>query len=828
MGEKHPDYALTLNNLAMNLYEDMGEYAEAERLLGQALAIRKEVLGDKHPDYVNSLSSLAGFHQTKGEYTRAETLYKEVVATRKEILGERDLEYASALNRLGQLYVHMGDTLRAEPLLRQALAIRKDILGERHRSYAQSLYELGKMYLAKGDYVRAEPFCRQALEVDRKTLGAKHPSVANSLSLLATLYQEMGDYARAEAFVLQALAIDREALGEQHPAYAITLTNAAILYSARGDYQQAERMTRQALAIRERTLPRKHPSYANSLNSMGALCRRRGDDAAATEYYQRGLDVWQQVFGQDNVHCAVGLHNLAVSSIYQRDWQKAESYLQQSLRIRRAVRGEFDPAVAGDLSDLALLSWVKGDYLTAETFSRQAVEAIRQHNDRLAAVQSERQQLARVHTLRDLLDRYLSLTAEANLAGEQVYPQVLAWKGAVSARQRAIRALQRATRGGDKPEVARLYQDLDQATRRLAVLSQLDAADRDHRRKVQELSDAIERLERKLAEISQDFRRQVEQRRRTADDLRRALPAGSVLVDVLVYDHAVPTKEGPMKLITEVRLAAFVVRPDRDRIERVNLGPAQPVTEALNRWRLALQRRFRTEGDARLSAEVRRLVWTPLEKHVGDAKLVLISPDGALTRFPWAALPGAKADSYLIEERALAVIAVPQLLPDLLAERAGPPDEPSLLVVGGVNFDAEAGAVGGDALTRSSPRAAARGSRSSGRGCRERSWRCRPCATPSVAVTRPPVWWTSARTGQPKRPCARPSPDIASCTSPPTATSPPRNCAPPWPKRRDGTNWRPTTCRRGETWLASIRACCRAWCWPAPIGRCIPRETTAS
>ena len=43
LGEKHPDYATSLNNLAM-LHEAMGAYARAEPLLRQALDISQDNL----------------------------------------------------------------------------------------------------------------------------------------------------------------------------------------------------------------------------------------------------------------------------------------------------------------------------------------------------------------------------------------------------------------------------------------------------------------------------------------------------------------------------------------------------------------------------------------------------------------------------------------------------------------------------------------------------------------------------------------------------------------------------------------------------------------
>ena len=55
----------SLNNLAA-LYQDMGDYAKAEPLFRQALEIRKQALGENHPDYANSLNNLAVLYHCPG------------------------------------------------------------------------------------------------------------------------------------------------------------------------------------------------------------------------------------------------------------------------------------------------------------------------------------------------------------------------------------------------------------------------------------------------------------------------------------------------------------------------------------------------------------------------------------------------------------------------------------------------------------------------------------------------------------------------------------------------------------------------------------------
>jgi CHAT domain-containing protein len=155
------------------------------------------------------------------------------------------------------------------------------------------------------------------------------------------------------------------------------------------------------------------------------------------------------------------------------------------------------------------------------------------------------------------------------------------------------------------------------------------------------------------------------------------LPAGAILVDYLEYER---TPRRASKDASEHRrerhLLAFVIRKGREPV-RVKLGPARDVSAAVDAWRRA---RGRTDG-----ARLRRLVWDPVRAHVGDAKLVLVSPDGALGRLPFSALPGEEPGTFLLEEISIAVLPVPRLLPSMLRRKAST-GAVSLLLVGDVDY----------------------------------------------------------------------------------------------------------------------------------------------
>jgi tetratricopeptide (TPR) repeat protein len=691
LGEKHPLYAASLNNLA-ELYREMVDHARAEPLYRQALAIWKEALGEKHPLYATSLNNLALLYQAMGDYARAEPLCRQSLAIRKEALGEKHNQYATSLNNLALLYFTMGDHAKAEPLFRQALAIRKEALGEKRTDYdyyviladyGTSLNNLAELYRRMGDYAKAEPLYRQLLVVDKHTLGETHPHYATDLNNLAMLYEGMGDYAKAEPILRQALAIIKEALGEKHPLYAASLNNLAELYRKMENYARAEPLYRQALAILKEARREKHPDYATILGNLAVLLDNMGDYAKAEPLCRQALAIIKEALGEKHPHYATSLNNLAGLYEAMGNHAEAEPLYLQALAIHKEALGEKHPDYATCLHNLALLYQEMGDYAQAERFLRQGLEISRDNLDLAAAVQSERQQLAMASHLRCTLDAYLDLAPRAKHGGEPAYRPVLAWKGAVFARQRRFRLQRR------HPELADAFAQLESMASRLATLA-FAVPDPEQqatfRRQIEELTEEKERLESDLARRSAAYRQQRQAERLEPERLQAALRADTALVDFLEYTHRSPPPQGKGQWRFERRLAAFVVR--RDSLQQLDLGLAQPIAEHIGRWRAShAVGKAPPEGMADPAAQLRKQLWLPLERHLKGIKVVLVSPDGALNGLPLAALPGAEPGKFLVHEYAFATVAVPQLLPELLQGMSRPAQEPpSLLLAGGIDF----------------------------------------------------------------------------------------------------------------------------------------------
>jgi CHAT domain-containing protein/Flp pilus assembly protein TadD len=232
----------------------MGEYAEAEPLLKEALRIRQKILGREHPDTATSLNNLAAIYLTMADYAKAELLYKEALEIRQKIFGQEHPDTATSLNNLANLYQDTGDYVKAEPLYKEALEIYQKVVGREHRLTATSLSNLAVLYEKKGDYADAESLFKEALAIRQKILGPQHPDTAMILSGLAQLFCDMGEYSKAEPLLKEAQQDFEKALGQDHPLTAVGLQKLAVLELNLGNLAEANQLSRPAYSAGLRAL----------------------------------------------------------------------------------------------------------------------------------------------------------------------------------------------------------------------------------------------------------------------------------------------------------------------------------------------------------------------------------------------------------------------------------------------------------------------------------------------------------------------------------------------------------------------------------------------
>jgi CHAT domain-containing protein/tetratricopeptide (TPR) repeat protein len=376
LGERHPRYATSLNNLGL-LYKDMGEHGKALPLFLEALTLRRQVLGEKHPDYAASLNNLAELYQAMGEHGKALSLYLEALQLRRQALGERHPHYATSLTNLATLYQALGEPGKALPLYLEARRLRRQVLGERHPHYATSLNNLAMFYEAMGEHGKALPLLLEARRLRRQALGEKHPDYAHSLNNLALLYQAMGEHGKALPLYLEARRLRRQVLGEKHPDYATSLTNLAVLYKDMGEHGKALPLFLQARRLRRQVLGEKHPDYASSLNNLALLYQAMGEHGKALPLFEQARDLTRSAVGERHPHYARSLNNLAGVYWEMGDYGKALPLFLEARRLLRQAFGEKHPDYATSLNNLAGLYQAMGEHGKALPLFEQARDLTR-------------------------------------------------------------------------------------------------------------------------------------------------------------------------------------------------------------------------------------------------------------------------------------------------------------------------------------------------------------------------------------------------------------------------------------------------------------------
>ena len=114
-------------------------------------------------------------------------------------------------------------------------------------------------------------------------------------------------------------------------------------------------------------------------------------------------------------------------------------------------------------------------------------------------------------------------------------------------------------------------------------------------------------------------------KRSSHTDLLSALPEQTVVIDLVSYQRV---EQGPKVIGAEgLRVATsyvgFVLKKNR-LVERVDLGLAQPIDDAVRQWRAAIVALRPSPAPATL----RRLLWEPLARDIPPETTVIIAPDG--------------------------------------------------------------------------------------------------------------------------------------------------------------------------------------------------------
>ncbi|HEX7958962.1 MAG TPA: CHAT domain-containing tetratricopeptide repeat protein [Terriglobales bacterium] len=617
-----------------------GKYDEAQSMLEKTLEIREKIIGPDHPDIAFTLTLEANIAYYKSELAKAEKLFERAIAMLETTIGPECPQVATRLNNLASVYQVKSELIKAEALHKRALRIREQSLSPEHPDIAQSLNNLANVYSDLGDSQSAEPLYRRAIAINEKILGPDHINLSYPLQNLGQALIDRSEYEQAEPLLLRALAIREKNLGSDHPTVAVIVHNLAELYKDEGAYARAEELFKRAIDIREKKFGPDHPETAHSLDGLGDI------------YFFEG------------------------------DYPKAEAFYKRSLRIEETAWGKEHPETLKTANKLARLYMAIGKLAEATTFQTRAINGTEQNINLNLAIGSERQKRAYLASLPEQLNQAISL--HVRFAPQDASARDLAATTILRRKGRVLDAVAgslRALRKHSSQEDQKLLDDLEDATARVARLAlngpgklSADA----YNKQLASLVEHKEKLEAAISERSAEFRAQAQPV--TLSAVRASIPSDSALLEFAAYSLFNPRARREAEQHGETHYVAYVLRPDGEVAWR-ELGPTKSMDRAIAALRECLKDPHRSCVQQRARALDAKLM-QPIRGLLGDAKQLLISPDGELNLIPFEALVDEKGH-YLVQRYSISYLTSGR---DLLRTRVARASHDKPVIVANPSF----------------------------------------------------------------------------------------------------------------------------------------------
>jgi tetratricopeptide (TPR) repeat protein len=261
------------------LRHEQGDVTTAEAMYLDIRRMMEEIGQQDDPLYVDVLGNLGNFHLTLERYADADRLLREALAA-EGLQREPDaLDHANLLNNLAHAAHGLEDWVRAADLYMQAQREYERLFPEGNPDLAVVINNRALLEEDRNDPLAALDLHRQSLAVRQKVFGGEHPMIVTAMANVARLTTLHGDASEALEMAQRAVEMaDRvyTAPANRHASAYITLANALFANQRHRDAIAAWKRARELLA----KLDEVPPSVSSYLERVGASICKDSDTQA--------------------------------------------------------------------------------------------------------------------------------------------------------------------------------------------------------------------------------------------------------------------------------------------------------------------------------------------------------------------------------------------------------------------------------------------------------------------------------------------------------------------------------------------------------------------
>lgn len=652
------------------LYNGIGEYQEAEKVVTQALPIA-QAAGDPSAE-AWLLDTIGMSYNERGDRAKALEFYNRSLPLRPaaDLVGR-----VNTLNNIGIAHAWIGDRIKGLQYLNQAATTLAE-LGDRTRR-ASVLNSICVVYNDLSEYKTALNVCNQALQIKRE-VGDK-TGEAVSLNNLASVYASSGQYQKALDAYLQSREIHKT-LGELD-GEGITLHNVGWVYATIGDYEKAidfynqalvplraikyqygiaktmsnigvtyadMKEFRKALDLHLQVLPLQlenndREGRATTLNNIAGCYQNLGDKAKALDYYTQALTLLRA--GGNRRQIANTLRNLGTLHRDAGEIAKALDYLNEAREMSVAIGDR--PGEASALSHLAKLERDRGNLLEAHKLIEAALAATESLRVNLKGQHLRAAFLASTRKYYEFdIDVLMRLHKERPAEGFDAAALQVSEKGRARSLLELLREARAEIRQGVDPALLQRENELrsaiiGRADRQMRLSTgqntqeQITAAARE----IDALTTEYEQLQARIRETSPRYSALTQPAPLNVGEIQKQV----LDADTVLLEYALGDQKSFVWAVTPNSIKSFEL-PAKDKVEETARRFYQLLTE---RGRVVAnetldqrqQRLDQAEADyAQAATALSQMLLAPVAAELQDRRLVIVG-EGVLQYVPFAALP---------------------------------------------------------------------------------------------------------------------------------------------------------------------------------------------
>jgi CHAT domain-containing protein len=618
-----------------------------------------------------------------------------------ELLGESDPLTLEAASAHGRCLRASGRPLDALPVLQSVLAHREDLLGPSHPSTLWSAENVGRCLMSLGRLREAEPLLELAARGFRVSEPADPLARIVSASHLADLRMEQGRLDESESLLRTALA-DATPQPRTERAHLWARCTLARVLVEQGRRLDADSMLRDVLAQQRARLREDDPDTLRTLGQLGRVARHLGHIQESTELLKDARARTLRAIGplhRDTIWATSNLgatlsesgeHERAtelaheawrsanespwLGPAHQDTWILESRFAQTLLHAGERVDAEshasssvkgLDAILGSDHVDsmrarvVLARTIAPADAAQARDMLARALE--RAYDDAAPRLPSLTEEEKRAH-LRERARSLSELTSLCFRMGDAGSARVAL--GAIltskDLRTDAARNELAAFRAGASPAERALFSTILDERRALSALVLARQGCTDETRDATLLSE-IARVQRSLQARASALR---DSTLRFSPDAVVPRPTPEQIASSLATDHALVEYVliAPDANSNAREYGAVILRHGQDADAQcavLRLGDADRVDALVQKFRRRMEsggRRDAFDEDriAPVLAELRMLLWDPIQHELRGASRVYIAPDAQLHHLPFDALARESPDvqprwTYLIE-----------------------------------------------------------------------------------------------------------------------------------------------------------------------------------